>query len=212
MDSLLSLFNYGCQYQPCTGKSEVTNVKCEAGCCNIQWRCSNTGTWASSSLLCNKSAKDIYAISIVLAAGILITGNNFDKIDLLCKFLNLNIISQSTYMRIQKLYVRSFWEEMRTNVWDILSKESVVLCGDGRNDSPGHNAKYCSYFLMEQFLEVIIDMDIVDMRETSGISTNMEVFGLKRLLERLAGKIIMSEIVTDASTSVIALVKKMKGN
>ena len=101
---------------------------------------------------------------------------------------------------------------MRINAWDILSKEPVVLCGDGRNDSPGHNAKYCSYFLMEQFLEVIVDMDIVDMRETARISTNMEVFGQKRLLERLAGKIIMSEIVTDASTSVTALVKRMKGN
>ena len=147
---------------------------------------------------------------------ILITGNNFDKIDLLCRFLKLSMISQSTYMRIQKLYVipeiQSFWEEMKTNVWETLSKEPVVLCGDGRNDSLGHNAKYCSYFLMEQFLDVIVDLDIVDMRETGGISTNMEVFGLKRLLERLAGKIIMSEIVTDASTSVIALVKRMKGN
>ena len=97
-------------------------------------------------------------------------------------------------MHIQKLYVIpeiwSFWEEMRTNVWDILSKEPVVLCGDGRNDSPGHNAKYCSYFLMEQFLEVTVDMDIVDIRETAGISTNLEVFGLKRLLERLQERLL----------------------
>ena len=94
----------------------------------------------------------------------------------------------------------------------MLAKEPMVLCGDGRNDSPGHNAKYCTYVLMEEFLEVIIDVDVVDMRETGGISTNMEVFGLKRLLERLVGKIILSEIVTDASTSVIALVRKLKGD
>ena len=69
VDLLLSLFNYGCQYQSCMGKSEVSNYKFEAGCCNIQWKCSNghTGTWASSSLLCNKGGKDIYAISTLLA-------------------------------------------------------------------------------------------------------------------------------------------------
>ena len=40
----------------------------------------------------------------------------------------------------------------------------------------------------------------------------MEVFGLKKLLERIAAKILVSEIVTDASAAVIALVRKMKGN
>ena len=39
----------------------------------------------------------------------------------------------------------------------------------------------------------------------------MEVYGLKNLLERIVGKIVMSEIVTDASSAVIALVRKMKG-
>ena len=39
----------------------------------------------------------------------------------------------------------------------------------------------------------------------------MDVFGLKRMLERLVGKVITSEIVTDASTTVLALVRKMKG-
>ena len=43
------------------------------------------------------------------------------------------------------------------------------------------------------------------------MSTNMEVYGLQKLLERLVGEILMSEIVTDASSAVIALVRKMKG-
>ena len=88
---------------------------------------------------------------------------------------------------------------------------SVILCGDGRNDSPGHSAKYCVYVLMEQFTGVIVDLEVVDKRETSGVSTNMEVFGLKKLLERVVGEIVLSEILTDASTAVIALVRKMKG-
>jgi hypothetical protein len=39
----------------------------------------------------------------------------------------------------------------------------------------------------------------------------MEVFGLKKILERIVGQIMVSEIVTDASAAVIALVRKMKG-
>ena len=108
--------------------------------------------------------------------------------------------------------IKGFWEEMKNEIWQVLAQEPVVLCGDGRNELPGHNAKYCTYVLMKEFLEIIVDVDVVDMRETGEVSTNMEVFGLKRLLERVVGKVIISEIVTDASTSVMALVRKLKGD
>ena len=64
---------------------------------------------------------------------------------------------------------------------------------------------------MEQFLDIIVDLEIVDKRETSGVSSNMEVEALKRLLERIVGNLNVSEVVTDASTSVIALVRRLKG-
>ncbi|CAB3982602.1 Hypothetical predicted protein [Paramuricea clavata] len=72
--------------------------------------------------------------------------------------------------------VKRYWEQMQDEIWDILSGEPVVLCGDGRNDSPGHSAKYCMYAFMEQHLDVIVDVEVVDKRQTGGISTNMEVF------------------------------------
>ena len=72
--------------------------------------------------------------------------------------------------------------------------------------SPGHSAKYGTYVLMEQFLGVIVDIEIIDKRETGGVSTNMEMTGLRKLLERIVGK-----LGTDASTSIIALIRKMKG-
>ena len=72
-------------------------------------------------------------------------------------------------MRTQKLYlvpgIKAFWEELKADIWQILTQEPVVCCGDGRNDLPGHNAKYCVYILVEQFLDVIIDMNVVDSRE-----------------------------------------------
>ena len=103
--------------------------------------------------------------------------------------------------------VKRYWSQMKSEIWDILYEESLVLAGDGYNDSPGHSAKYCMYALMETELDIIVDVEIIDKRESGGVSTNMEALGLKRILERMVGKIIISEIVTDA---VVALVRKMK--
>ena len=183
----------------------------------MSWECSkgHTGCWASSQELGRHHGQVIYANPLLMSAGCLISGNNFDKLSLFCQFLGLGIISNSTYYRMQTLYiipeVTRYWEQMKAEIWDILSEETVILCGDGRNDSPGHSAKYCMYALMEQSLDVMVDVEVVDKRETGGVSTNMEVLGLKRILERMVGNIIISEIVTDASAAVIALVRTMKG-
>jgi solute carrier family 8 (sodium/calcium exchanger) len=151
-----------------------------------------------------------------MAAGVFISGNNFGKLSLFKDFFGLGFISKTTYNRMQAHFVipeiTRYWEQMKNEIWDILSDESVILCGDGRNDSSGHSAKYCMYASMEQHLDLIVDVEVVDKRQTKGISTNMEVFGLKTILERMVGKIIISEVVTDASAAIIALVRKMKGN
>jgi hypothetical protein len=42
----------------------------------------------------------------------------------------------------------------------------------------------CLHVMMDTFLNVILDVEVVDKREASGISVLMERFGCKRLLER----------------------------
>ena len=71
--------------------------------------------------------------------------------------------------------------------------------------------RYCTYVLMEQFSSMIVDLEIVDKRETKGISTNMETEGLRRLLLKLKDLVNISEIITDASSSVQTLIENMKG-
>ena len=77
--------------------------------------------------------------------------------------------------------------------------ESLVLCSHGRNDSPGHSAKYCVYTLMELFMHIVVDVEVVDKPETGGVSTTMERLRLKRLLLRIKDKLQVKELVTDAS-------------
>ena len=64
---------------------------------------------------------------------------------------------------------------------------------------------------MEAMTKVIVDFEVKDKRETGGSSTVMEVAALKILLERLIKTLSIGELTTDASTSVMAMVKKLKG-
>ena len=120
------------------------------------------------------------------------------------------------YNRNQNLFVSpeisSFWKEFQQSIVLIFSDyNDVVLCGDGRNDSPGHCARYCICVIMEHFLKVIVDLDIIDCRETGGVSTNMERDALVRLLKVLPHQLSISEITTDVSATIIKAVRELKG-
>jgi len=43
--------------------------------------------------------------------------------------------------------------------------DGLVLGADGRNDSPGHSAKYGSYTVMESRINKIIHVELVQVRE-----------------------------------------------
>lgn len=75
---------------------------------------------------------------------------------------------------------------MNSIVVGILEKYGdLCLCGAGRNDSPGHSARYCVYTLMENSTKVVLDMAVVDKRETGGNSVAIEKEGLQRFLEKM---------------------------
>lgn len=76
--------------------------------------------------------------------------------------------------------VKEIWDEMNSLIIGILQQyDKLCLCGDGRNDSPGHCARYCVYTLMEHASKVVVDMAVVDKRETGGNSVVMEKEGLQ---------------------------------
>lgn len=64
---------------------------------------------------------------------------------------------------------------------------------------------------MEHATNVIVDFEVVDSRETGGNSVNMEREGLRRLLEKMASTMPFSELTTDASSSIMKLVRETKG-
>lgn len=54
------------------------------------------------------------------------------------------------------------WLKMRGLVTKILKGyKEICLCGDGRNDSPGHSARYCVYTLMEHVTKAVVDLEVI---------------------------------------------------
>ncbi len=81
---LLELSNKCYQTLSCSGKSIVLNTKMEGGVLTVSWKCSegHIGCWKSSRVLCQHGGQDIFVISMLIAAGVLISGNSFDKVAL----------------------------------------------------------------------------------------------------------------------------------
>lgn len=114
-----------------------------------------------------KHNSDFYLNDYLLAAAIIIPGNNYSKFALLCKALGLGIISSNTFTRFQKHCVApvisDVWNKMNGPIVNILKQyEEICLCGNSRNDSPGHSARYCVYTLMEHATKDVVDMAVVD--------------------------------------------------
>ena len=95
------------------------------------------------------------------------------------------------------------------NCWNTFCLLKFHIAGDGRMDSPGYSAKFCTYTAMEYHKKKILDLQVVDKRETNLKSPNMELKGLQKVLTHLAvNHLKVVEIVTDAHPQIVALLSK----
>ncbi|XP_074471906.1 uncharacterized protein LOC141756232 [Sebastes fasciatus] len=185
----------------CTAKDPVTNAACQAhGPFQVTVKSRATAAiiewtfpfghivWRSSSQSALKYGMLIG--DFMLAVNILLSGNNYAKVALLFKFMNMGMVGRSTFFKIQDTYcvdtIKQFWEEKRGLVISQLKpKASVVALGDGRMDSPGFCAQYCTYSVMENDSKDIISMVTVDKRETARNSVIMEKEAFIRTFDTL---------------------------
>lgn len=183
----------------------------------LRWSCRNKhyGIWKSSEVLKAVNNNPIYTNDVLIPSAVILSGNNYSKISLLFKALNVQIPSDTAFANTQKHYITptifDFWKQMTDKTRKVLGGREMCLLGDGRNDSPGHSARYCCYVVMENQTKAVLDMKIVDKRETKGISTNMEVQAAKDMLLSLKDDYKLKEFVTDASSSVAKMVLELKG-
>jgi hypothetical protein len=180
-------------------------------CLVVSWGCNSGhvgGRWAAQP-----SCDKIRAGNLMLASSLLLSGNLYAKVGLMFNFCNLQYFSSTLFNQYQKLYIipaiNKFWEQHQKQLWEEKAGKEVVLSGDGRNDSPGHSAQYCTYSLADMDEQAILQMNVVDVREASGKSNNMERIGFERGMDALlTSTIVLKEVVTDGHLEIGALMSK----
>lgn len=153
----------------------VTTV-CKAG---------HTEPWFSQPF-----TKGMAAGNLICSSGILFTGNHYTRVSAVMSACNVRFFEKGTFYLIQRKYlwpvVNNYYQIQQNEVLQSFRGQPLVLAGDGRCDSPGHNAKYGTYSLMEVATEKIVDFSLVQVSEVAN-SNAMEKEGLKRCLEFLEG-------------------------
>ena len=148
--------------------------------------------------------------NLLIPAAILFTGNTFKPIEHFSSCLNLQMISKTTFYKVQNKYVfpviHNTWHNHQKQVLQSIKERKVQInvAGDGRCDSPGHSAKYGTYSLLDESSGKVIDFSLVQVTEVSS-SNAMEYEGCKRSLKKLiAQKIPVRCLTTDKHVTITA--------
>ena len=102
-----------------------------------------------------------------------------------------------------------YWQDQRERLLEEVAAP-LILCGDGRNDSPGYSAQYCTYSLMDITSNKIVALEVVDSREANDKSVNMEKLGFTRAMDDVISKSAtpITEVVTDQHIQITAVMSE----
>ncbi|XP_045924692.1 uncharacterized protein LOC123982844 isoform X2 [Micropterus dolomieu] len=197
----------------CVAPFEI-NITSKGTATSVEWICPNGHSlwrWNSQPVMkCGTQAGDF-----LLSTNILLSGNDYAKVALLFKFMNMGMVKKNTFVSIQDAYcvdtVKSFWEERRTEALSGLQGKDVVVLADGKYDSPGHCAHYCSYAAMENDTKEIIHVATINKQQTSCNSVVMEKEGFIETVDKLTSEIKLVEICTGANAQIAALMNPYEG-
>ncbi|XP_071819789.1 uncharacterized protein [Apostichopus japonicus] len=175
----------------------------------FSWKCEDghvCGKWYSQNRFCG-----IFTGNIQFSSAVTISGNNYSKMALYFKVSKVFFVSNTTFLRVQRLYVtpavKATWQKVQKAEFCKLKDKGLCVAGDARTDSPGHCAQYCTYSFMDDDSSKILHLEVVDVREVGGKSPNMERVGFERGLDFLMKEFKICEVVTDAHVQIKALLK-----
>ena len=83
-----------------------------------------------------------------------------------------------------------------------MKNDGCYFSGDGRCDSPGHNAKYLTYSLADQGTGKIVTMSLTQVTE-AGNSNRMEKYGLQKAIKEAKHKNLdIKQLTTDRHVQI----------
>ena len=123
--------------------------------------------------------------NILIFSGTLCSTNTFQRIYNFFRLVGLRCIGKTRFYQFQRRYLAGVVQERycreNSSILNQLKVQgSCRLSGDGRCDSPGHNAKYLTYSFMDQITNKIAVMTITQVTEAKS-AHNMESVGFIKI-------------------------------
>ena len=160
-----------------------------------------TGSALCINLLCQENYKSIwrsqpmekrfYMGNVRLSACVLFSSNTYRKLEKYFQILNIPWVSKSRYYNMldhMLSVTNKAWKKELSQIVSASKQRGLILSGDGRCDSPGHNAKYLTYSLFDQSLKKVIAVSLTQVTEVEGVSNRMEKKGLIKVLDEVKQK------------------------
>ena len=95
------------------------------------------------------------------------------------------------------------WKKEQSQIVSASKQRGLILSGDGRCDSSGHNAKYLTYSLFDQILKKVIAVSFTQVTEVEGVSNRMEKAGLIKVLDEVKQKNLkVDQLTTDGHLQI----------
>ena len=129
------------------------------------------------------------AFNLLISASVFFSGSNFETFRKSASFSGLNFVNADTFYKIQHVLViptvnQVYRENIEKARAEIKSKNELSVLDDGRFDSPGKSAKYCTYTCQLPETKKIIATSTIQTTKDKG-SAPLELEGLKNCLNDL---------------------------
>ena len=158
----------------CSSSVTVTKKNLNGSALTVELLCSegHNNVWRSQPI-----RNHFYDGNLKLAASVIFSTNTFTNIHKYFEMAGVAWISKSRFYELQKKYLfgvaNEAWKYEQARITtELVKKDSCYFSGDGRCDSPGHNAKYLTYSLADQGTCKIVIMSLTQVTE-AGNSNRM---------------------------------------
>ncbi|KAJ0056673.1 hypothetical protein NL108_012054 [Boleophthalmus pectinirostris] len=164
--------------------------------------CMYSRTWQNQPVTRSTPVGDLQ-----LSASVYFSGGSFQKMQRICKGINLQIHQLDTFKKHSRMFLEPTichnWKLHQERVFDECREHlELPVAGDMRAHPPGPSAKLGSYTTMDLESKKILDIQLVQSKKV-GDKNLMEKRGLKRSLDRLeANNLKVDYIVTDRHAKV----------